>query len=154
MQIITTHMHADFDGLASMIAAHKLYPEAVMVFPGSQERNVRDFFRQSVHIYNFQRLKNIDLREVRRLIVVDTRQARRIGRFAECLANPGLELHIFDHHPEAPGDLKGEYEVVKDVGSTTTIFAEIFQEKAVPVTKEEATLMAMAIVLKLRMSWL
>jgi tRNA nucleotidyltransferase (CCA-adding enzyme) len=28
MEVITTHMNADFDALASMLAAKKLYPEA------------------------------------------------------------------------------------------------------------------------------
>ena len=32
MEIITTHLNADFDGLASMIAARKLYPEAELAF--------------------------------------------------------------------------------------------------------------------------
>ena len=41
-EIITTHMNADFDALASMIAAQKLYPEATLVFPGSQEKNLRN----------------------------------------------------------------------------------------------------------------
>ncbi len=145
MEIITTHLHADFDGLASIIAAKKLYPEAVMVFPGSQEKNVRDYFNQSPLVYNFQRIKNIDFDQVTRLIVVDTRQKSRIGRFAQCLKNPGLEIHLFDHHPDAPGELNGSYEVVEDVGSTTTIFCKLFQEKKITLQKEEATLMAMAI---------
>jgi tRNA nucleotidyltransferase (CCA-adding enzyme) len=34
MEIITTHLEADFDGIASMVAAHKLYPEAQLVLPG------------------------------------------------------------------------------------------------------------------------
>ena len=43
-EVITTHLNADFDALASMIAAKKLYPRATLVFPGSQERNLRNFF--------------------------------------------------------------------------------------------------------------
>ncbi|MBW1814424.1 MAG: hypothetical protein JRJ39_12375, partial [Deltaproteobacteria bacterium] len=35
--IITSHMNADFDAFASMLAAKKLYPDALVVFPGSQE---------------------------------------------------------------------------------------------------------------------
>ncbi|MBW1972667.1 MAG: hypothetical protein JRI44_07510, partial [Deltaproteobacteria bacterium] len=53
MEIITTHLNADFDALASMIAAKKLYPNAILVFPGSQERNLRDFFIEST-IYLFE----------------------------------------------------------------------------------------------------
>ena len=40
MEIITTHTNADLDALASMVAAQRLYPGAVMVFPGPLLRNV------------------------------------------------------------------------------------------------------------------
>ena len=46
LTIITTHVNADFDALASMLAAQKLYPEALVVFPGSQEKNLKNFFNQ------------------------------------------------------------------------------------------------------------
>jgi nanoRNase/pAp phosphatase (c-di-AMP/oligoRNAs hydrolase) len=39
LTVITTHINADFDALASMLAAQKLYPDALVVFPGSQEKN-------------------------------------------------------------------------------------------------------------------
>ncbi|MEF9475866.1 MAG: hypothetical protein L0958_04100 [Candidatus Mariimomonas ferrooxydans] len=47
MDVITTHVNADFDAVASMVAAKKIYPEAVLVFPGSQEKSVRNFFSTS-----------------------------------------------------------------------------------------------------------
>jgi len=146
MDVITTHLNADFDGLASMIAAQKLYPGAVLVFSGSQERNLRDFFVESVqYLYNFQRLKNISLEAISRLIVVDTRQSSRIGAFAQCLDNPDIEIHLYDHHPDTPEDLKGSLEVVKPFGSTTTIFTSLLREKGIAITSDEATIMAMAI---------
>jgi len=37
MKVIIGHTSADFDCLASMIAAKKLYPEAYLVFPGAIE---------------------------------------------------------------------------------------------------------------------
>lgn len=146
MEVITTHVNADFDGLASMLAAHKLYPEAALAFSGSQEKNLRDFLVQSVQYqYTFQKLKNIPQDQIRRLIVVDTRQASRLGDFSRCLNNPGLDIHLYDHHPDAPGDLHGSLEHVRPVGSTTTIFVRLFREKGLRLTTEEATLMAMAI---------
>lgn len=144
MEVITTHFNADFDGMASMVAAKKLYPDAILSFPGSQEKNLRKFFVQSIMIYDFQRLKNIDLDKITKLIVVDTRQPSRIGNFAKCLNNKGIELHLYDHHPDALGDMKGDVEVVRRVGATTTIFAEIFQKRGIAITPEEATLLAMA----------
>jgi len=41
MDVITTHLNADFDTIASMLAACKLYPGAVCVLPGSQEETVK-----------------------------------------------------------------------------------------------------------------
>ena len=43
MDVILGHVNVDFDALASMVAAKKLYPEAVMVFAGAVNRNVREF---------------------------------------------------------------------------------------------------------------
>ncbi len=145
MEIITSHLHADFDSVASMVAAQKLYPNAILVLPGSQEKNVRDFFDQSIQVFNFQRLKNIPLQEVSKLILVDTKQKKRIGKFSQCLKNKGIEIHIYDHHPPSPDDICGDHSVIMEVGSTTTIFSKIIQEKNIAITPEDATLMAMAI---------
>jgi len=146
MDVITTHINADFDSLASMLAAKKLYPEAVLVFPGSTEKNLRDFFIQSTfYVFQTERIKNIDLKAVKRLILVDTRQAGRIGKFAEVVKRQGVELHIFDHHPPAPGDLQGTVEQVREVGATVTILAQILQEKNMPLTPEEATILAVGL---------
>ncbi len=146
MDVITTHINADFDGLAAMIAAKKIYPEAELVFAGSQEKNVRDFLAQEFsNIYEFKKVKHIDMQAVTRLIVVDTRHPHRIGRLKECLDNPGLELHLYDHHPDNPTDMRGTVEFIEPVGSTTTIFGKIFQERGIEITWKEATLMALGI---------
>jgi tRNA nucleotidyltransferase (CCA-adding enzyme) len=146
MEVITTHINADFDGLASMVAASKLYPEAELVFAGSQERRLRDFLSQEIrNLYAFKKIKHIDPAAITRLIVVDTRKPDRIDRLQECLANPGLEVHLYDHHPDAPGDLAGALKVVEDVGATTTIFVRLLKERNIEVSPEEATLMALGI---------
>jgi tRNA nucleotidyltransferase (CCA-adding enzyme) len=146
MQIITTHLNADFDGLASMVAAKKLYPEAELVFSGSQERNLREFLGQSDGLhYQFKRQKQVDFSQVERLILVDTRQAGRIGNLAACLDNPGIEVHLYDHHPDTPNDLRGTFEEIRPVGSTSTVFVQLFQERKMSVSNEEATLLLMGI---------
>ena len=43
MDLVTTHLNADFDCLGSLAAAARLYPGAQLAFPGSQEKNLRDF---------------------------------------------------------------------------------------------------------------
>ncbi|NOQ46384.1 MAG: CBS domain-containing protein [Desulfobulbaceae bacterium] len=146
MEVITTHVNADFDGFASMVAAKKLYPEAELIFAGSQEKNVRDFLAQEFqHLYEFKKIKHIDLAKVTRLIVVDTRQSSRIARLRECLANPGIEIHLYDHHPDTPGDMQGSKEVIEPVGSTSAIFVHIFREGSIEISPDEATILALGI---------
>jgi tRNA nucleotidyltransferase (CCA-adding enzyme) len=146
MKVITTHLNADFDGLAAMIAAQKLYPDAVMSFPGSQEKNVRGFISDTLQYrYKFVKLKHIDLARVDTLIVVDTRQKNRIGNFADCLDNPGISLHLYDHHPGNADTMQGDVEVIAQVGATTTLFCQILQEKKIAISQEEATIFGLGI---------
>ena len=145
-EIITTHINADFDALASMIAANKLYPDAVLVFPGAQEKNLRNFFLHSAsYLFNFLKLKHVELDKLKRLILVDTRQKSRIGKFAELVDKKGIEIHIYDHHPDSDDDIKGHVEVIKQVGATTTILAQLIKEKGINLSTDEATLMCLGI---------
>jgi tRNA nucleotidyltransferase (CCA-adding enzyme) len=146
MRVITTHLNADFDGLASMIAAQKLYPDATLVFSGSQEKNLREFISQTLmYRYDFQKAKDLDLTQVDTLIIVDTRSSERIGKFATCLKNPDIQVHLFDHHPRRSGDITGNYELIEDVGATTTILTRLLQDRAIDLTPEEATILCLGI---------
>lgn len=146
MDVITTHMNADFDALGSMLAAKKLYPDAVLVFPGSQERSLREFFIHStLYALEVERVKNINLQEIKRLILVDTRQLSRIGRFSEIIDRPDLEIHIYDHHPPSPEDIRGSVEVISDVGATVTLLLNLLREREVEITPDEATVMLLGI---------
>jgi tRNA nucleotidyltransferase (CCA-adding enzyme) len=146
LSIITTHQNADFDAMASMLAAQKLYPDARVVFPGSQEKNLRNFFISSmVYLFNIIDIKDIELDRVNRLILVDTRQMNRIGALAAVLENPGIEIHIYDHHPDTPNDIFGTQMIVRPTGSTVSILTKIIQEKNIEITPEEATIMSLGI---------
>jgi tRNA nucleotidyltransferase (CCA-adding enzyme) len=129
-----------------MLAAKKLYPSAVLVFPGSQERSLRDFFIHStLYAFEVERMKNIDLQEVKRLILVDTRQISRIGKFSEVVSNSDVEIHIYDHHPPSSDDLHGSLEVVSEVGATTTLLLSLLRERGMEITPDEATVMLLGI---------
>src|SRR5512139_3781467 len=132
MEVITTHSNADFDSLASMLAAKKLYPDALLVFPGSQERSLRDFFIQStLYAFEVERIKNINLRDVERLILVDTRQLSRIGKFAE-IVGPDVDIHV-------------SMEVISEVGATVTLLVNIIRERGIEITADEATVMMLGL---------
>lgn len=144
MDIITSHINADFDSLASMVAAKKLYPGAQIVFPGSQEKKLRDFM-EAFHPVDIKRIKDIDLSKVIRLIMVDTKNPSRIGPFAELLSKKGIRIHVYDHHPFSKGDIRGEVEKIENVGATATIFTEMLKSRKVHLTPMEATILALGI---------
>ncbi|SMC23154.1 tRNA nucleotidyltransferase (CCA-adding enzyme) [Desulfacinum hydrothermale DSM 13146] len=146
MDVITTHLNADFDAMASMVAAKKLYPEALLVFPGSQEKNLREFFVSTAgYLFDFTKLKGLDLEQVTRLVLVDTRQASRIGKFRELIEAGRVEVHIYDHHPDAEDDVHGSVEVVKPVGATVTLLTELIRQRGIPLSSEEATMLILGI---------
>jgi tRNA nucleotidyltransferase (CCA-adding enzyme) len=144
MDVITTHLNADFDALASLAAAKKYYPDALIVFPGAQEKKVRDFLSTSNTIPDIKKIRDINFEEITRLILVDVRSPARIGSFAEILDKKGLAVHIYDHHHNIE-DITAQKEVIETVGATTTIFTEMLKKDKIAITPAEATLLMLGI---------
>jgi Exopolyphosphatase-related proteins len=102
VKVITSHKNADFDSLSSMVAVKKLYPDATLVFPGSQERSLREFLiRSTFYIFDIGKMKNIDYDAIDTLILVDTTQNERIGELARVVEKGKATIHIYDHHPDS-----------------------------------------------------
>ena len=146
MDVITTHLNADFDALGSMIAARKLYPDAILAFSGSQEKSLRRFFLESVfYLATFEKARKIDLDRVRRLVLVDIRQRGRIGRFEQIVDRPGVEVHIYDHHPASGNDIRGHVEFCEPLGATVSILVKEIRRRRLRLTPEEATILMLGI---------
>lgn len=141
MEVITSHTNADFDTYASMIAAKKLYPKARLVFSGSIEKGLRDAIERLIRLpYRFEKVKDIDLSKVKRLILVDIKSAGRIGPFSRIIGKKGVDIHIYDHHPSTDDDIRGSSETLRPYGSTTTLLVHIIKEKGIKITQAEATI--------------
>ncbi len=145
MDVILGHVNVDFDAMASMVAASKLYPEAVMVFVGSVNRNVREFINLHGDVLEFMEPRALDNEAITRLIVVDNRIADRLGEFRDMPSKPGVETFIYDHHPPSPHDMTGTKDYGEQLGSTTTVLVKIIRRKGIPITPFEATLFALGI---------
>lgn len=145
MDIITTHTNTDLDALASMVAAQKLYPGAVMVFPGKLSRNVEEFMALHKDTLNVRPVRDIDPGLVEMVILVDTKSPGRLAKLAELLEKPGVEIHIYDHHPRGEGDVRGKVEVVEMVGATATLLVEKIRERKLDLTPMEATILSLGI---------
>lgn len=144
--IITAHVNADFDALASMVAAKKLYPGATIIAPPYRAKTGVNYFLDSIaYVFGFRQPKDCDLSGVKLLVVVDTRQKSRIAHVAEALDNPGLEIHLYDHHPDSDDDLPAAFSLVKQYGSTTTVIGELIREKGLELIPDEATMLGLGL---------
>jgi tRNA nucleotidyltransferase (CCA-adding enzyme) len=145
LEVIISHQSTDFDSLASMVAAKKIYKDALLVFPGAVEKNVRKFISIYRELIEITPLKNIKIQEITKLIIVDTRIKRRIGSFANVLKKKDIEIHIYDHHPSTADDIKGDLNVIEEVGATTTILLKKLKQMNLEITPIEATLFALGV---------
>jgi len=145
MDVIATHSNADFDGLASMVAARKLYPQAKLVIPAGGQETLRNFL--AVHDLGISKLKDLDLSQITRLVLVDTQEPDRIGALKSCVENPSVEIVVFDHHVDegSPCAGRSEKSIVQAVGATTTILIEQLRQQHIMVTPFEATVMALGL---------
>jgi tRNA nucleotidyltransferase (CCA-adding enzyme) len=146
LTVITTHANADFDAIGSMLAAHKIYPGSLVIYPEFNEKSSKNFFVSSMaYLFNMIDINKVNKSDISKLIIVDTKQAHRIGGLAEIVDKPGVEIHIFDHHPATKKDIKAHFEVNKATGANVTLLTEIIQEKKIPLSPEEATIMCLGI---------
>jgi tRNA nucleotidyltransferase (CCA-adding enzyme) len=142
--VIVTHVHGDFDALAALVAASKLYPDSEVLLPEPMHANVRSFvnlYRDVLPLYKH----DFDLKAVPDLaVVVDTRNLKRLGPYRSVVEKAG-QIHIFDHHPHQAEDLTGDRMVVEQIGATTTLLVEEIRRRDLKLTELEASLFALGI---------
>jgi tRNA nucleotidyltransferase (CCA-adding enzyme) len=146
VQVIVTHANTDFDAFAAMLAARRLYPDALIALSGSLNRNVRDFYRLHAEELGIVEAGRIDLGRIERLIVVETSHPERLGDFAAVARSPEVEVVLFDHHSAEELDwVRPENAVRSDDGALTTTMVAILAERELEVTPLEATAFALGI---------
>ncbi|MEX2613643.1 MAG: CBS domain-containing protein [Gaiellaceae bacterium] len=146
-EVIATHGNTDFDAFAAMLAARRLYPGAVVAV-GALNRNVRDFFR--LHADELERvveISRLELDAIRRLIVIETTHASRLGDLESVALDPQVEKVLFDHHSDAalPEWIDPEAAVLSEDGALTTTLVGILAERELLPTPLEATTFALGI---------
>ena len=90
-------------------------------------------------------MKHIKLDRIKRLILVDTRQKSRIGKFSELVDRDDVEIHIYDHHPDSEDDITGDIEIIRKIGSNTALLTNLIRKKNISVSPDEATIMCLGI---------
>jgi len=147
-ELIATHTNTDFDAFAAMVAAHKLYPEAQISLGGAVNRNVREFQALYADAIPVVDPADVDRDSVRRLVLVDTVHANRLGDLGDLCGRADVQVVAFDHHahPEdLPDYLDRDAMVSSSDGSLVTLLVRIIAERGIPVTPFEATVFALGI---------
>ncbi|MBI5669059.1 MAG: CBS domain-containing protein [Chloroflexi bacterium] len=140
MELIVTHENADFDAIAAMLAAHKLYPDAIPVLPERVNQNVAGFVTLYEKGLPFVPQRDVRAGSVRKLIVVDTQRPIQLRGLP---AN--TPMHLIDHHPLARDLQPHQTFTYEPVGATTTLLVERIQTQGIPLAPLEATLLALGI---------
>ncbi|NOZ27340.1 MAG: CBS domain-containing protein [Chloroflexi bacterium] len=140
MRVILTHEHADFDAVASLLAAHKLYPDAMPVLPRQTNRNVRDFVTLYRDSLPFRRVDELPHERIDHVIVVDTQTFQPLRRMGSHTTG-----QFIDHHPRQDPLPEGWQFWGEEVGATTTLLVEQIAERHIHISPLEATLFLLGI---------
>ncbi len=140
MEVILTHEHADFDALASLLAASKLHPDAFPVLPRSLNRNLQDFLILYREALPFKTAEELPRRRISFGIFVDCQSAQLVRGMSQ-----KTPVRIIDHH-QCRQNLPEHYHCWSEpVGATTTILVEQIIVRGIQVTPVEATLLMLGI---------
>lgn len=140
VHLILTHDQADFDAVASLLAASLLEPQALPVLPPRVNRNVRGYLTLYGEGLHFVEQSDLPARRARRVTLVDTQSLLSVKG-----VGAKTQVDVVDHHPADPGldpDWKAHLE---RVGATTTLLVEGLAQVEPVLDLPAATLLLMGI---------
>lgn len=140
LTLILTHEHTDFDALASMLGAHKLFPDAAPVLPHTLNRNLREFLALYRSGLPFRQQEELPRWPVARAIVVDSQSFTTVRGMRS-----DTPVQVIDHHAPPTTREPGWDYWNDEVGATTTLLVEKIAERSLPLTPLEATLLLLGI---------
>jgi tRNA nucleotidyltransferase (CCA-adding enzyme) len=140
MHVILTHENADFDAIASLLGAHKLYPDGTPVLPERINSNADTFISLYRSALPFVPRAHWRRHTISRVTLVDT---QRLPSLRGLKSNtPTL---VIDHHPPQPEALPMEGSRIEAVGATVTLIIEQMAAADIPLTTLETTLLALGL---------
>ncbi len=140
MRVILTHDNADFDAIASLLAAHLGDERYLPVLPPRMNRNVRAFLTLYGAELPLRHPDDLPDEPVEGVLLVDTQTLPSLRNMS-----PDVPVRVVDHH-EAKARLKPHWQVhLEPLGATVTLLIEPLQERDVTFTPIQATLLLLGI---------
>jgi tRNA nucleotidyltransferase (CCA-adding enzyme) len=147
MHLIVTHDNADFDAVASLLGAAKLYPGALPVIPRRVNRNVRDFLHLYWEEFPFVWAQDVPTAKssagkarIARLTVVDSQHVPSLKEM-----DAETQFQFIDHHAPSKELPPGAFTTLQSTGATATLMVEEMQRQQVRLIPNEATLLLLGI---------
>jgi tRNA nucleotidyltransferase (CCA-adding enzyme) len=136
MKVILTHQNADCDAVASLLAMHKLHPDAIPVLPSSINRNIAQFLLLYDRHWPFTHLDDLPRNQkVSQALVVDTQRFNMVrGMTAQ------TPVSILDHHPLTRPLPDHQHYRGDPLGANITLLVEDLIQQTVALETPEATL--------------
>ena len=140
MDLILTHEQTDLDGLASMLGAHLLRPEAIALLPRQINRNGKAFLRRYANELPFSDYQALPHESISSVFLVDTQSLVTLRGM-----NEQTNVTVLDHHPRKV-QIHPNWQVELHLtGACTTILVEKLKEQNITLSPIEATLMLLGI---------
>ncbi len=140
MEIILSHENADFDAVGSMLAAHKLHPQAIPVLAERLNRNVAGFLALFASVLPFVEREDLPDERLTNVILTDTYQLPPFKGITK-----RVKVSIVDHHRlTKPLPPKYHYEG-EVIGAAATLWTERLRAGQIRLSSLEATLIALGI---------
>ncbi|MGD2103814.1 MAG: CBS domain-containing protein, partial [Anaerolineae bacterium] len=140
MQVILTHENADFDAIASLLGASKLFPAALPVLPRRVNRNGSAFLQLYGAEMPFTHPDDLPRGKIDKAVLVDTQSLTTLKGMTSDLQVEIIDHHKLDRSLPANWSYSGE-----TIGSTTTLLSEEISARFLKLTDLEATLLLLGI---------
>lgn len=140
MKIIIGHSNIDIDCLGSMALARYIYPDHKLVI----SRHVHPVARNLYNLYETYLKclmpRDLEGQEVEDIVVVDTRNQKRIEEYFKFMNDFNGTIRVWDHHPSETQDIECEELFQAGYGANTTIFGMELIKRDVKISIEDATI--------------
>jgi tRNA nucleotidyltransferase (CCA-adding enzyme) len=138
--VILTHENADFDAIASLLGASKLFPAALPVLPRRVNRNGSAFLQLYGAEMPFTHPDDLPRGKIDKAVLVDTQSLTTLKGMTSDLQVEIIDHHKLDRSLPANWSYSGE-----TIGSTTTLLSEEISARFLKLTDLEATLLLLGI---------
>jgi tRNA nucleotidyltransferase (CCA-adding enzyme) len=140
MHLILTHEQADFDAIASLLAANLLNPNTIPVLPRRLNRNVKAYLTLYGDQLPFIEFEDLPRDSIESITLVDMQNLPSLKGLTD-----DTKVFVIDHHPLNPDLSKSWTTHIEEIGATATLLVEGLQELGLELNLVSSTLLLVGI---------